>query len=70
VPFWNESNLVENFNSAEEAFNHFITSSGDMHKHHKRLQKMLNAQSTVHKINEHRAEKKYLLKIMPINKRV
>ena len=56
VPFRNESNLVESFNSAEEAFNHFITSSGDMHKHHESLQKMLNAQSTVHKINEYRAE--------------
>ena len=29
-PIWNKSNLVKNFHTAEEAFNHFITSRGDI----------------------------------------
>ena len=51
-----ECDLIESGQTAEEAFNHFITTRGEMSDHHGSLQSMLKAQSKVHKINENRAE--------------
>ena len=70
VPFCTESNLIENGQTAEEAFNHFITTRGDMHEHHESLQKMLKAQSTVHKINEIRVKMMSSLRMIIKNKKV
>ena len=54
VPFWNESDLLGEGISAEEAFNLFISSTSCMGEHHEKLIKMLKAQTKVRKINEHR----------------
>ena len=56
MPFRDECDLIESGQTAEEAFNHFITTRGEMSDHHGSLQRMLKAQSKVHKINENRAE--------------
>jgi len=54
VPFRKESDLVDGDQTAEDAFNVFISTSTDMKGHHEKLTKMLQAQSKVHRINEHR----------------
>ena len=54
VPFQNESDLLGKGVSAEEAFNHLISSTSCMGEHHKKLTKMLKAQTKVREINEHR----------------
>ena len=56
VPFRNEPDLVQGDQTAEEAFNCFMATNGDMVDHHSNLIKMLNAQSKVRKIDEHRTE--------------
>ena len=53
VPFRNEGDLLGEHHSAEEAFNHFISSTSSMGAHHEKLSKMLKAQTRVRKINEH-----------------
>ena len=54
VPFRNESDLIGAHGSAEQAFNSFLASSNDMKGHHEKLLKMLQAQTKVREINEHR----------------
>ena len=51
-----ESDLIKSGQTAEEAFNHFITTRGEKSDHHGSLQRMLKAQSKVHKINENCVE--------------
>ena len=55
VPFRNEGNLLGLHCSAEQAFNHYISSSSRMGGHHEKLSKMLKAQNKVREINGHRA---------------
>jgi len=55
-PFRNESDLVKNGQTAEDAFNNFMDTCGEMKDHHENLMKMLNVQSKVRNINEHRAQ--------------
>ena len=54
VPFRNESNLLGIHHSAEQAFNHFISSSSSMGVHHEKFSKFLKAQTKIREINEHR----------------
>ena len=54
VPFRNEEELVENNESAENAFSKFIQSNSEIKEHHEKLSKLLQAQKKVCKINEHR----------------
>ena len=55
-PFRDESDLVKNGQTAQDAFNEFIETSSEVKEHHESLTKMLNAQSKIRKINEHRAQ--------------
>ena len=55
VPFRNEGDLLGVHCSAEQAFNHYISSSSMMGGHHEKLSKVLKAQNKVREINEHRA---------------
>ena len=54
VPFRNEDDLLGVHHSAEQAFNHFLSSCSSMEGHHEKLSKMLKAQNKVRNINEHR----------------
>ena len=54
VPFRCEGDLIGEHSSAEQAFKKFLTSSSDMEGHHEKLLKLLQAQTKVQKINEHR----------------
>lgn len=54
VSFRKESDLVDGDQTAEDAFDAFTSTSIDMEGHHEKLTKMLQAQSKVHRINEHR----------------
>ena len=54
VPFRNEDDLLGVHHSAEQAFNHFLSSCSSMEGHHEKLSKMLKAQNKVCNINEHR----------------
>ena len=55
-PFRDESGLVKEGQTAEGAFREFLDTEGEMISHHNKLMKMLNAQSKVRNINEHRFE--------------
>ena len=54
VPFRVESDLLGKHQTPEQAFNEYISSGPRMEGHHEKLQKILKAQATVRKINEHR----------------
>ena len=54
VPFRNESDLIGDHCSAEQAFNHLTSSSSGTGKHHEKLDKMLKAQIKVREISKHR----------------
>ena len=56
VPFTDESELVGNDQTAEEAFNEHFRDHTSMEHHHETLQKMLQAQAKVRRINEARKE--------------
>ena len=56
VPFTDESQLVGDGQTAEEAFNESFRDYSSMEDHHESLQKMLQAQSKVRRINEARKE--------------
>ena len=60
VPFTHESELVKDGQSAEEAFNEHFRDHSSMEHHHESLQKMLQAQSKVRRINEVRKEEEEL----------
>ena len=53
VPFRDESDLIGEHGSAEQAFNSFLASSSDMKGHPEKLLKMFQAQVKVREINEH-----------------
>ena len=55
-PFRDESGLVKEGQTAEGAFREFLDTEVEMISHHDKLMKMLNAQSKVCNINEHRFE--------------
>ena len=57
VPFTDESQLVGEGQSAEEAFNKHFSKCALMEDYHEGLQRMLQAQSKVKKINEARKRK-------------
>ena len=54
VPFTNEADLIGQSQTAEQAFNRFLSEYGSMEEHHECLQRMLQAQSKVVAINEAR----------------
>ena len=56
VPFTDESQLVGEGQTAEEAFNEHFKDYSSMEDHHESLQRMLQAQSKVRRINEARKE--------------
>ena len=56
VPFTDESELVGDGQTAEEAFNEHFRDHSSMEHHHESLQKMLQAQAKVRRINEVRKE--------------
>ena len=56
VPFTDESQLAGDGQTAEEAFNEHFLECTSMEDHHKSLQKMLQAQKKVKRINEARKE--------------
>ena len=56
VPFTDESELVGDGQTAEEAFNEHFRDHSSMEHHHESLQKMLQAQAKVRRINEARKE--------------
>ena len=56
VPFTDESQLVGDGQTAEEAFNEHFSECTSMEDHHESLQKMLQAQKKVKRINEARKE--------------
>ena len=56
VPFTDESELVGDGQTAEEAFNEHFQDHSSMEHHHESLQKMLQAQAKVQRINEVRKE--------------
>ena len=56
VPFTDESELVGDGQTAEEAFNERFRDHTSMEHHHETLQKMLQAQAKVRRINEARKE--------------
>ena len=56
IPFRNECDMVKEGETAEVAFNRHIGSNVDLSEHHKKLQALLKAQTTVKKINEAREE--------------
>ena len=57
VPFTNEADLIGEGQTAEEAFNQFLSQYGTMEEHHESLQRMLQAQFMVVAINEARKGK-------------
>ena len=56
VPFTDESQLVSEGQTAEEAFNEHFKDHSSMEEHHESLQRMLQAQSKVKRINEARKD--------------
>ena len=54
MPFTEESELLSEGQSAEDAFNDFFSKCASMEEHHESLQRMLQAQSKVKTINEAR----------------
>ena len=56
VPFTDESQLVGDGQTAEEAFNEHFRGYSSMEDHHESLQKMLQAQSKVQRINKARKD--------------
>ena len=54
VPFTNEVDLIGEDQTAEEAFNQFLSEYDSMEDHHESLQRMLQAHSKVVAINEAR----------------
>ena len=56
MPFTDESELVRDGQSAEEVFNEHFRDYSSMKHHHESLQKMLQAQLKVWRINEVRKE--------------
>ena len=56
VPFTDESELVGDGQTTEEAFNEHFKDYSSIEDHHESLQKMLQAQSKVQRINEARKE--------------
>ena len=60
VPFTDESELVGDGQTAEEAFNEHFRDHSSMEYHHESLQKMLQAQAKVRRINEARKEEEVL----------
>ena len=56
VPFTDESNLVGEGQTAEEAFNVHFSDCASMESYHESLQKMFQAQSKVKRINEARKD--------------
>ena len=56
MPFTDESELVGDGQTAEEAFNEHFRDHSSMEHHHESLQKMLQAQAKVRRINEVRKE--------------
>ena len=54
VPFRDESDLLRPNETAEQSFARQYTSGSYMHKHHERLQQMLQAQTKIQEINEAR----------------
>ena len=58
MPFTDESQLVGEGQTAEEAFNEYFKDYSSMGDHHESLQRMLQAQSKVKRINEARKDEK------------
>ena len=56
VPFTVESDLIEEGQTAEEAFDQFLETCESLKDHHESLQQMLEAQSKIKKIDEARKE--------------
>ena len=56
MPFTDESELVVEGQTAEEAFGEQFSDSTSMESHHESLQRMVQAQSKVRRINEARKE--------------
>ena len=56
LPFTDESQLVGEGQMAEEAFNEHFKDHSSMEDHHESLQRMLQAQSKVKRINEARKD--------------
>ena len=56
VPSTEESELLSDNQSVEDAFNKFYSKCASMEEHHESLQRMLQAQTTVKTINEARKE--------------
>ena len=56
MPFTDESQLVGEGQTAEEAFNEHFKDHSSMEDHHESLQRMLQAQSKVKRINEARKD--------------
>ena len=54
VPFCNETDLTEEGESAEDAFNRHMTENDALNTHSEKLQMMLKARENVEKINEAR----------------
>ena len=58
MPFTVESNLIEEGQTAEEAFNQFLETCESLKEHHESLQRMLEAQSKIKKIDEAKKEQR------------
>jgi len=56
VPFTAESDLIKEGQTAEDAFNEFLETSENLKDHHESLQRMLEAQSKMKRIDEARKE--------------
>ena len=56
IPFRDEHRLLDENETAEEAFQRYLQQSNQLNIHHSKLQQMLTAQSAVKKINEARCQ--------------
>jgi len=56
VPFTVESDLIKEGQTAEDAFNQFLETCKSLKDHHENLQRMLEAQSKIKRIDEARKE--------------
>ena len=56
MPFRDEASLVQDDETAEEAFNRLLPANEECSEYHSRLQKMLEAQENLRSINEARRE--------------
>ena len=54
VPFWDEASLLQNNETAEEAFNRLLSNDQNANLHHEKLQKILQARTKVRDIEEAR----------------